>query len=239
MDANRFNRLTRLFTRDPSRRSIIGFSASGIVASLLGLADAEAKKGKKCKRPPCGPCTVSTAAASLVTQSKLNKKPLRLLQHANFANGVRQSEVTFNGKSVLKVTHEIAEPGVVTAVTYGGAFSGINQARFATDGVEITGEIDGRAIVPLSVYAGPGEVAFADGGPPLDVQGDARLVQAIPCTQDLSRGQGIGPFDANLFRVAPVALKTTLVMDNATTPGTCGRGKRQHDKMGECHDHRR
>lgn len=184
MDANRFDRLTRLFVRDSSRRSVIWFSTSGLVASLLGVTDAEAKKRKKrkkkkCKRPPCGPCTVSADGASLVVVSKLKKKPLRLQQHTNFASGARQTDITFKGKSVLQITYEIAPPGMNATVTYGAAFSGINQARFSSDGVTITGDIDGRAIAPLPANAGPGQIVFADGGPPLAVQGDAKLVQAI------------------------------------------------------------
>jgi hypothetical protein len=195
MDAKRFDLVTRSFAGILSRRSILGLASRGIAGSLLGLADAEAKKrkkgkrnnkgkgknkGKKCKHPPCGPpCTVSRNAVSLVTETKFNKKPLRLRQRADFADGDRQTEVTLGDNSVLRIAHEVAEPGVITTVTYGGAFRGIDQARFTTDGATITGEIDGRALVPLPVDADPSQVTFADGGPPLEVQGDSKLVQAI------------------------------------------------------------
>jgi hypothetical protein len=191
MDANRFDQFTLSLADVLSRRAALSVAVGGAIGSLFGLADIEAKKRKngkgkgkgkrknKNKRKNTKPCTVSNDAVALVTESKFNKKPLRLRQRADFANGGMQTEVTLGGNAVVKVTHEVAEPGVVTTVTYGGAFRGIDQARFATDGVTITGEIDGRAIVPLPVGADPSQMAFADGGPPLDAQGDAKLVQAI------------------------------------------------------------
>jgi hypothetical protein len=209
MDANRFDQFTRSLGQQLSRRRfpILGAAVTllwpGMADNRL-MDHAEAKKGKKnkkkckkprvkCKKKCCrpgqvcsggkckagGPCSVSSNSVSLVTETKFNKKPLRLRQSSDVANGDRQFEVTLDGKAVLKVTHEVAEPGVVTTVTYGGAFRGIDQARFATDGATITGEIDGRAIVPLPVGADPSQMAFADGGPPLDIQGDADLVEAI------------------------------------------------------------
>jgi hypothetical protein len=184
MDGKRFDRFTRLMVRDTTRRSIIWSSAGGLMAGLLGIPDAEAKKRKKrkkkkCKRPPCGPCTVSADGVSLVVSRKFKKKPLRLQQRTNFGNGSRQTEITYKGKSVLKINYEISPPGMNVTVTYGAAFSGINQARFSSDGTTITGEIDGRAIAPLPVGSAPGQIAFADGGPALEVQGNAKLLKAI------------------------------------------------------------
>jgi hypothetical protein len=186
MDASRFDALAMSLSSRLTRRVGLGLLGALGVGARVDLAGIDAKKKKKkkkkkkCKHPPCGgPCTVSGGAFSLVTESKFNKKPLRLRQTVDLEGGGSQTEVTLGANSVLRIAYAVAEPGVITTVTYGGAFAGIGQAQFATDGVTITGTIAGRAIVPLPVGAGPSQVTFADGGPPLSVQGDAKLAQAI------------------------------------------------------------
>jgi hypothetical protein len=196
MDGERFDHLARAFFAAGSRRGLLhllaGLPFAGVLARFAADEESAARKRKKhkrknknkkkrkCKHPPCGgPCTVTSEASALVTETKFNKKPLRLRQRADFENGGRVTEVTLGGANILNMTHVVAAPGMVTTVSYGGAFRGIDQARFATDGVTITGDIDGRAIVPLPSGADPSQIVFADGGAPLSVQGDPDLVVAI------------------------------------------------------------
>lgn len=127
--------------------------------------------------------------ASLVNEIQFQGKTLRLQQSATFGDGGTQAEVTLGGDFVLGLVTEVAAPGVILTMTYGAVFSGINRARFLTDGQTITGDIDGRAIAPLSVNADPGQMHFADGGAPLAVQVDPALVDAIKSLFQLAAQQ--------------------------------------------------
>lgn len=163
--------------------------------------------GKRCKPGPDGTacsrgqcrdgdcladstCSISGNDARLVTESTFAGKPLRLLQTTPFdpdaapdKAGLTQSEVTLDGAPLLHIAQEIGnilgQSVVITTVTYGAAFQGIEQATFYTDGQTIAGEIDGRAIQPLDAGDDYSQLAFLLGGPALVVQVDPGLVDAL------------------------------------------------------------
>ncbi len=77
MDADRFDSVARALRGSPSRRAVLSVGVGGLIASLFGFSDTEAKKGRRKKRkkkggngsPPAPPpqapgpeCTVSCAS---------------------------------------------------------------------------------------------------------------------------------------------------------------------------------
>lgn len=69
-------------------------------------------------------------------------------------------------EDVILVTNYNASGGVVNiTVDYGPEFHGIQHAHFMLSGQVVTGEVDGRSIVPMSTASDPNTLAFQDGLP--------------------------------------------------------------------------
>ena len=102
--------------------------------------------------------------------------------------GQTNSQLNFTlGGAPLLTVETVGAGGVVTVtLTYGEAFSGIQRAQFINNGSTITGEIDGRAIVPLPANADPNSATFQDGGPWPNVQVDTALQAALRRSGDSS-----------------------------------------------------
>ena len=144
----------------------------------------QGKKTGKCQAGGNVDCAVgSDGVLTHATQTQFAGKPLRLEQSSQplGARGQTANLVTLTLDGAPLLTQAITGAGgqVTLMITYGDAFSGIGQAQFTNDGKMVRGAIDGRAIRPLPIDAGPNQVEFADGGPPPDVQVDPDLAQAI------------------------------------------------------------
>ena len=98
----------------------------------------------------------------------------------------RRTTITSDNKTLLEIDSQ-AVGGRLAQVTviYGSVFSGVREATFTSSGSSVTGVIDGRRIVPLSVPSGtaPGHFVvnsfkFEDGrpGPMLRVGADVQQV---------------------------------------------------------------
>jgi hypothetical protein len=90
-----------------------------------------------------------------------------------------QLDLTLAGAPLLSIATAGQDRAVTVTLTYGAAFSGIQRAQFVNDGTTITGEIDGRAIVPRPAHGDPSKTRFADGAPPPDIQVDPALAKAL------------------------------------------------------------
>ena len=164
------------------------------------LPDGAACAGGTCSGGACvpGTGTCSGSAGNVVTgvangtyagQSLQATHTLQPFGTAGQTNS--QLDFTLGGAPLLTVQTEGAGGVVTVTFTYGDAFSGIRRAQFTNDGSTITGEIDGRAIVPLPAGADPNSATFQDGGPPPDVQVDPNLQAAITAVwQQLDQSAG-------------------------------------------------
>ncbi len=135
-----------------------------------------------------GTCTTGAAGeqGSSVTQTSQTSFNGQILQAtqtvqpvgANHATA-SQLDVTLAGAPLLTIAIAGQDRAVTVTITYGAALQGIQRAQFVNDGTTITGDIDGRAIVPLPATSDPSKTRFADGAPPPDVQVDPDLAKAI------------------------------------------------------------
>jgi hypothetical protein len=150
-------------------------------------------EGRKCRRGFCrggicragaSECSVSDGGAvSIDTAAEFRDDTLRVVQTTqpfdDDGNTKGTLDVTFAGDPVVSIATESAGGTVKVTVKYGDAFRGIKLSHFTNNGTTITGDIDGRAIVPLPVGADPNRATFQDGAPPPTIKVNPDLVDGV------------------------------------------------------------
>jgi hypothetical protein len=142
----------------------------------LGVNQAALSDPAQCSSGPT--CSTDTTTAGLTTsitaQVGCGQFPFVLQRTAT--SDLATSASTFvesisrNGNTILTTTVETNGSTVEVTVDYGAGFQGIQHAHFVTNGLVVTGEIDGRAIVPMPVGSDPNTATFQDGNPPPKVK---------------------------------------------------------------------
>lgn len=159
----------------------------------------KAKDGTRCAGGTCtggrcrggggsGTCTIDPAGngGSTVTLTKQTTVTGHLLRASQSVspfspdNGTASRlDVTLDGAPFLTITTTGQGRTVRASFEYGVAFGGIRRAQLSDDGTTLSGEINGRAIVPLPASADPASVRFADGNPPPTVTLEPDLAGAL------------------------------------------------------------
>jgi hypothetical protein len=197
MDADQFDRLTRHIGAGATRRALFAAVAALVPAGLVESVTWAKKhhhkhkkhkhKGKGKGKDRTQDCAATSGddgyVISVGAETSYKGKPLRAqqtVQPLEDGGAVKsQLDLTLGGEALLAIGSESSGGVATVTLTYGDAFKGINRARFTNDGSTITGDIDGRAIVPLPADGDPSQAQFTDGNAPPDIQIDAKLAEAI------------------------------------------------------------
>jgi hypothetical protein len=202
-------RIGRHGTRRGALAMVAGIFPAGRFTERLGEAKKGKKgrknKKKKC-RPRCSPCekcvkrkcrpkpgaagckrdTCTRSGDGAVTvraEQQVGRKTLRAVHSGPRLGDAAQiqgrADLTLDGAPLLAISTQTANGTTTVTITYGGAFSGIRRAQFSNDGTTVTGEVDGRAIVPLAAGTSPDQAKFADGNPPPRISIDPAVAKAI------------------------------------------------------------
>lgn len=171
MDAKRFDHLTQVLAARLTRRHGLGLlGALGLATAAPSRETGAKKPRKKKKKKAPARCTVSQNAASVTTivasykglsLSVVERAPANPTEAHTSVTTVREKRAL-----VLEITQTFGS-GISTRIQtrYGSAFQGFAESDLTTDGVTVSGTIDGRAIVPFAVNAAPDTVEFQDGQP--------------------------------------------------------------------------
>jgi hypothetical protein len=88
--------------------------------------------------------------------------------------------IRLGGNPLLQIETALAAGVTNVNINCGSDIKGIRRATYtSTDGILISGAIDGRRIQPFRVGDKPGSIKFADNGPPLQVQVDTDIREAL------------------------------------------------------------
>lgn len=184
-----FDDLTKQLAADTlSRRSVLAAATATLAAVATGtgwprLLSAAALKTTAAQPngfkgvPPApvklkyGPCTLTSTGTALKHEmtSQTTSGGKTVVLHATRASDLKgmtlNKTVLINGKQQFQITHLSTESSKAVRVTIGDAF-GFKGAQLTTvdGGKTLTGQVDGRAIVPF-VQGSSKKLQFADGKP--------------------------------------------------------------------------
>src|SRR5262245_22243466 len=137
-----------------------------LLVTVLFDGTGVAAKGKH----PVPRCSVTQSDGSLVTtvRRKVRGRSLQLvLTTAGTLGSPRTTSLVLSAghRTLLQSQGSISTGGFTLTVQFGAAVHGIRSVELAsTDGLTVTGTIDGRVLAPFPIGSDPSSLRFADGG---------------------------------------------------------------------------
>jgi hypothetical protein len=182
-----------------SRSAYVHLTALGLI--VVASCSTAPERVSARALPLDAPCQTTSDGTTVTVSltSKAGSGVFTLVQaQALDGSSTRITEtITISGLPYLTSQVTSTPDGASTAdTTYGSAyFTGIGKDHYASDGKTLTGEVDGRAIVPVPVSPPPSSATFQDGKPPPSVTVDPGAQKAAAAVLTQGRAD-LGQCDA-------------------------------------------